>query len=332
MLSRPLTQLFSRGGSALRAVTATAAAASPAHSHSLPHQHSSVRSLNLHEYQSKALMDKFGVNTQRWRLAENAAEARSGAEDLKAAEFVVKAQVHAGGRGKGVFGSGFKGGVHLCTEPAEVEKLAGAMLGERLHTKQTSEEGVLVRKVMVCESLNFSREFYFAILMDRAYNGPVMVASPHGGMDIEQVAEDTPDQIYKEAVDIALGPQPAQTRRLAERMGFEGEAVIAEAQEQMHRLYELFVSSDATQVEINPLVQTDDARVFAVDAKINFDDNALYRQQEVLAMRDTTEEDPRDVRAEELGLSYVGMEGSIGCLGMCVCVVLCDIYMCASLT
>lgn len=259
-------------------------------------------------------MDKYGVNTQRWRLAETAAEARAGAEDLKAAEFVVKAQVHAGGRGKGVFGSGFKGGVHLCTEPADVERLAGSMLGERLHTKQTPEDGVLVRKVMVAESLQFSREFYFAILMDRAYNGPVMVASPHGGMDIEQVAEDTPEQIYKEGVDVVLGPQPEQTRRLAERMGFEGEEVMAAAQEQMCRLYDLFINSDATQVEINPLVQTDDKRVYAVDAKINFDDNALFRQQEVLAMRDTAEEDPRDVRAEKLGLSYVGMDGSIGCL------------------
>jgi len=269
------------------------------------------RHLNIHEYQSKSLMDKHGINTQKWRLATTAEEAESGAKELNAKELVVKSQIHAGGRGKGTFDNGFKGGVHLCKTPAEAKDLTAKMLGHKLVTKQTHADGVLVNRVMIAESLNFSKEKYFAIVMDRAAHGPVMVASPQGGMDIEQVAHDTPHLIYKEPIDINKGVQDHQTKRLAEKLGF---ARVPEAQEQMKRLYDLFIAADATQVEINPLVETDEDKVYCVDAKINFDDNASFRQKEIFSWRDTAEEDPREVEASKFDLNYIGMEGDIGCM------------------
>jgi succinyl-CoA synthetase beta subunit len=269
------------------------------------------RHLNIHEFQSKALMDKYGVNTQKWRLATNPTEAKKGAEELKAKELVVKAQIHAGGRGKGVFENGFKGGVQIASNAAEASDYASKMLGHRLITKQTHSSGVLVNKVMIAESLNFKKETYFAILMDRASQGPVMVASPQGGMDIEAVAHDTPHLIYKEAINIGKGVDPKQTKALAEKLGFKN---VAQAQEQMSRLYDLFLATDATQVEINPLVETDDGKVYCVDAKINFDDNAAFRQKEIFGWRDTAEEDPREVAASKFDLNYIGMEGDIGCM------------------
>jgi len=166
---------------------------------------------------------------------------------------------------------------------------------------------------MIAESLTFTsaNERYFAIVMDRAAQGPVLVASPQGGMDIEQVAHDTPHLIYKEVVDINDGIKPEQTKRLAEKLGF---AHVPEAQEQMKRLYDLFIAADATQVEINPLVETADKKIYCVDAKINFDDNAAYRQKEVFSWRDTAEEDPREVEASKFDLNYIGMDGDIGCM------------------
>jgi succinyl-CoA synthetase beta subunit len=271
-----------------------------------------ARFLNLHEYQSKALLDRHGANTQRWRLATNEREAKAGAEELAASEFVVKAQVHAGGRGKGHFSeSGFKGGVHLCNTPDEAQKLAGEMLGRHLVTKQTGGDGALVRSVMIVEALDFTRELYFAILLDRDHGGPVMVASTQGGMDIEKVAEETPELIFKEPVDIFKGIQPEQTERMAKALGFKN---IPQAQEQMARLYDMFISNDATQVEINPLVETDAGDVYCVDAKINFDDNAEFRQKDVFAQHDASEDDPREVAAAKHDLNYIGMDGNIGCM------------------
>jgi len=283
-----------------------------------------ARNLNIHEYQSKMLMDKHGVQIQRWRLATNPEEAEKGAKELKAKELVVKAQIHAGGRGKGHFDNGFKGGVHICKTPAEAKELTSKMLGHKLITKQTPPEGVLVQKVLINESINFSSEKYFAILMDRAYQGPVMVGSPAGGMDIEEVAAKTPDQIYKEPVDIFTGVRIEQTKKLAKQLGFKD---VDQAAQQMNRLYDLFIKSDATQVEINPFVETDDGRIIAVDAKINFDDNASFRQKDVFQMRDTTEEDPREVEASRYDLNYIGMDGSIGCMvnGAGLAMATCDI-------
>eukprot|EP01088_Endostelium_zonatum_P020888 TRINITY_DN7915_c0_g1_i1.p1 TRINITY_DN7915_c0_g1~~TRINITY_DN7915_c0_g1_i1.p1 ORF type:complete len:439 (-),score=125.22 TRINITY_DN7915_c0_g1_i1:66-1382(-) len=273
-----------------------------------------VRNLNLQEYRSKSLMDQFGVTTQKWRLATTAEEAVKGAKELNAKELVVKAQILAGGRGKGTFDNGFKGGVHLCTEPEKAGQLAGSMLGHKLRTKQTSPEGTLVSQVMIAESVDLKRELYFAILMDRAYKGPVMVASPQGGVDIEEVAEKTPELIFKEPISIETGIRPEQTRRLAEKLGFNTEAKIKDAAEQMERLYQLFLKTDATQVEVNPFAEVADGRVFAVDAKINFDDNAKFRQKNVFSMGDESESDPREVEAEKVGLNYIGMDGNIGCM------------------
>jgi len=272
-----------------------------------------VRHFNLHEYQSKELMSQYGVATQKFKVVDDTASAADIARSLGVEEIVVKAQIHAGGRGKGTFDSGLQGGVHLTRDVDEVRRLCERMLGHKLTTKQTTGDGVLVRKVMVAEALNIARETYFAIILDRNHNGPVMVASCEGGVDIEEVAAKTPDKIFQEAIDIAKGIQPEQTERLAKALGFTG-VRIAEAQKQMTNLYKLFDAIDATQVEINPLGETDTGRVVCFDAKINFDDNAEFRQKDIFAMRDLAEEDPREVDASRFGLNFVGMDGSIGCM------------------
>jgi succinyl-CoA synthetase beta subunit len=257
-------------------------------------------------------MDKYGVNTQKWRLAETPEQAKQAAIDLNCSEYVVKSQIHAGGRGKGEFDSGLKGGVHLSKDPEEVKRLSEKMLGYKLKTKQTPGAGVLVKKLMIAESLNFDRELYFAIVLDRANNGPVLVASPKGGMDIEQVAHDTPELIFKRKVNILKGIQPEDTLYIATKLGFHKN--IEKAQLQITRLYEMFEKTDAVQVEINPFVEISNGDVYCVDAKINFDDNAAYRQKEIYAMRDTTEEDPREVEASKYNLNYIGMDGNVGCM------------------
>jgi len=272
-----------------------------------------IRHLNLHEYQSKALMEKYGVRTQKFKVASTPEEAEKAARDLKVNEIVFKAQIHAGGRGKGHFTSGLKGGVHLSKDPKVVGEVSKKMLGYNLITKQTPPEGSPVRKVMVAEALDIARETYFAILMDRGFGGPVMVASPEGGVDIEAVAEKTPHLIFKEPIDIKKGVQPAQTRKLAEKLGFKGSKIDA-ASEQMQRLYKLFIGVDATQVEINPFGETPQGEVVCFDAKINFDDNAEFRQKDVFAQRDFEMEDPREAAAAKFNLNYIGMEGNIGCL------------------
>jgi succinyl-CoA synthetase beta subunit len=270
-----------------------------------------VRNLNIHEYQSKILLDRFSINTQRWKLASSPEEAERNATELAAKEFVVKAQIHAGGRGKGVFDNGFQGGVHLCKTASEVRSLCERMLGHSLITKQTPPEGVRVKKVMICESLSFLKEYYFAIVLDRKVQGAVMIVSPQGGMDIESVAKATPHLIFTEPIDPFVGVEPEQTRRLANKLGFKD---IAQAQEQMRRLYNLFVNCDATQVEINPFVETVDHKVYCVDAKLNFDDNAAFRRADIFEMQDHAEEDPREVAAHQHGLNYIGMDGDIGCM------------------
>ena len=280
-----------------------------------------VRNLNLHEYQSKTIMERYGVNVQKGREATTAEGALEAAKWVKEgnpeAEIILKAQIHAGGRGKGTFTNGMKGGVKICDEPAEVGDFAGQMLGNTLVTHQTGPEGQDVNVVLVNEGISIDSEKYFAILMDRAYNGPVIVASKAGGMDIEEVAEKTPELIISEAVDIEAGLQPEQTKRIAEELGFLPEN-IPNAQAQMQALYDLFLGTDATQVEINPFAEgsyvNGKSEVFCVDAKLNFDDNAVFRQRDVFDMRDTSMEDERDVAAEAVGLNYIGLDGNIGCM------------------
>ncbi|KAH9249391.1 hypothetical protein BASA81_012922 [Batrachochytrium salamandrivorans] len=280
-----------------------------------------VRFLNLHEFQSKTVMDKYGVNTQRGEACTSAAEAKKIAQAIKAknpnAELILKAQIHAGGRGKGTFVDGFKGGVKVCNTPEEVEGFAKKMLGNTLVTIQTGPAGQKVNTVLVNEGIQINSEKYFAILMDRKYNGPVIIASAKGGMDIETVAHDTPELIVKEPVDIVTGVLPEQSLRVAQAIGFKKEN-IPQAQKQIAALFELFKNTDATQVEINPFSEgkysNEKETVFCVDAKLNFDDNATFRQKDIFAMRDKSMEDPRDVKAEEVGLNFVGLDGNIGCL------------------
>ena len=269
--------------------------------------------MNIHEYQAKQLFERFNVATPKAGYAETPEEAEKVAAGLNTSNLVVKAQIHAGGRGKGTFTSGFKGGVKLCATPAEARELAKKMLGQTLVTHQTGPAGKVVRKVLVAESVDIAREVYFAILMDRATGAPVVVASTEGGVEIETVAEEHPEKIIREPVHPLLGLQPFQTLKLGRQLDFHGDQLKA-ASKLFANLYKLFVSLDCSLVEINPLVVTTKGEVFALDAKFNFDDNALYRHKEILAMRDVHEEDPREVEASKFSLNYIGLEGNIACL------------------
>jgi succinyl-CoA synthetase beta subunit len=270
--------------------------------------------MNIHEYQAKELFEKFGVPTPQGQVADTAEAAQAAATALSAAgQLVVKAQVHAGGRGKGTFKNGFKGGVHLVESPAQAGEVAGQMIGQTLVTHQTGEEGKLVRKVLIAQSVDIEKEYYLAILMDRESRGPVIVASTEGGVNIEDVAEHTPEKILNEKVHPLLGLQAYQIRKLASKLGLGGGQGKAFGK-LLNALYKLFIDCDCSMVEINPLVITKDGDVLALDAKFNFDDNALYRHPDIEAMRDLEEEDPREVEASKYGLNYIGLDGSIACL------------------
>ena len=269
--------------------------------------------MNIHEYQAKKLFERFNVATPKGAPAETPEEAERVAAGLNTSNLVVKAQIHAGGRGKGTFTNGFKGGVKLCTTPAEARELAKKMLGQTLVTHQTGPTGKVVRKVLVVESVDIAREVYVAILMDRASEAPVVVASTEGGVEIERVAEEHPEKIIREPVHPLLGLQPFQALKLGRQLDFRGDQLKA-ASKLLANLYNLFVSLDCSLVEINPLVVTKGGEVLALDAKFNFDDNALYRHKEVLEMRDLYEEDPREVEASKFRLNYIGLEGNIACL------------------
>src|SRR5439155_6621693 len=221
--------------------------------------------------------------------------------------------IHAGGRGKGTFANGFKGGVHLCKKPGEAREIAGKMLGQTLVTHQTGAAGRVVNKVLVAQSAQIAREVYFAILLDRATAAPLIVASTEGGVEIEAVAAKSPEKIIREAIDPLAGLQPFQTRKLAKQLSFES-SQLKRTSKLFEGLYRTFVAFDCSMVEVNPLVVTANGDVLALDAKFNFDDNALYRHPEIAAMRDIAEEDPREVEASKHGLSYIGLDGNIACL------------------
>jgi succinyl-CoA synthetase beta subunit len=269
--------------------------------------------MNIHEYQAKELMQKFGVATPQGAVAGTPEEAEAIARKLNTSDLVIKAQIHAGGRGKGTFKNGYKGGVKLVKSPEEIKEAAAKMLGETLVTAQTGPEGKLVSKVMVAISKNPVRELYFAIVLDREAQAPVIIASTKGGMNIEDVAHETPELIMNMRVDPAIGLQPYQSRKLAEYLDLKGK-FLKPACEIFQALYTLFVSTDCSLVEINPLCTTDKDEVLALDAKFNFDDNALFRHPDIVAYRDITEEDPREVEASKFGLNYIGLDGNIACL------------------
>ncbi len=272
-----------------------------------------LRFMNIHEYQAKALLEKFGAATMRGQVASTPEEAERIARQLGVNNLVVKAQIHAGGRGKGVFTNGYKGGVQLCKTSSQVRDAAEAMLGQTLVTHQTGPVGRVVSKVLVAEAAEIDREIYFAILLDRALAGPVIVASREGGVNIEDVAAKNPEKIIREPVSPALGLQPSQTRKLAKQLGFSS-LEMRPACKLFDSLYKLFVKCDCSLIEINPMVVTKKGEVLALDAKLNFDDNALSRQPEILAMRDISEEDPREVEASKSHLNYIGLDGDIACM------------------
>lgn len=270
--------------------------------------------MNIHEYQAKELLIKFGVATPQGSVAATPDEAKKIAQSLNHnTTLVVKAQVHAGGRGKGTFKNGFKGGVHLCRTPDEVYNVSEKMLGQILVTHQTGEEGRLVRKILIAEAEEIQRELYFAILLDRAENCPVIVASEQGGVDIEKVAAETPELIFREKVHPLLGLQAYQTRKLTQLLNLTAEQSKLAAK-LFSNLYQLFIRCDCSLVEINPLVVTKNGDVKVLDAKFGFDDNALYRHPEIAAYRDLEEEDPREVEASRFSLNYIGLDGNIACL------------------
>jgi succinyl-CoA synthetase beta subunit len=269
--------------------------------------------MNIHEYQAKELLEKFGVATTRGKVAGSPDEAEQIARELAPAEVVVKAQIHAGGRGKGIFANGFKGGVHVCKTPEEAREIASQMLGQTLVTHQTGPAGRIVNKVLVVEAAEIAREIYFAIIRDRPTAAPLIVASTEGGVEIETVAAKAPEKIIRESISPLAGLQPFQTRKLAKELGFESSQLKA-ASKSFDGLYRAFVGLDCSMVEVNPLVVTPKGEVLALDAKFNFDDSALYRHPEVVAMRDTAEEDPREVEASKHGLNYIGLDGNIACL------------------
>jgi len=269
--------------------------------------------MNIHEYQAKELLQKFDVATTRGRVAATLDEAEHIARELGDIDIVVKAQIHAGGRGKGSFKNGFKGGVHVRKTPDEVRDVAAKMLGQILVTHQTGPAGRLVNKVLVAESADIAREIYFAVLLDRATAAPLIVASTEGGVEIEAVAAKSPEKIIREPIDPLAGLQPHQARKLASQLGFES-SQLKKASKLFDGLYRTFIAYDCSMVEVNPLVVTNKGEVLALDAKFNFDDNALYRHSEIAAMRDIAEEDPREVEASKHGLNYIGLDGNIACL------------------
>ena len=261
--------------------------------------------MKIHEYQAKALLREFGVAVPKGEVADTPAQAREIAQRL-GGKVVVKAQIHAGGRGKG-------GGIKLADDPASAERAAGQVLGMMLKTPQTPPEGIKVRKVLVEEASAIERELYLSITLDRARATHVVMASQAGGMEIEEVAAQTPDKILREWTHPALGLGDFQGRRLAFGLGFAGDQ-LKQAVPLIRNLFAVYLAKDCSLAEINPLVVTRDGRVFALDAKLNFDDNALYRHGDIVGLRDIHEEDPLDVEASKYGLNYIKLDGNVGCM------------------
>ena len=262
--------------------------------------------MKIHEYQGKAILAPFGVPIPRGKMATTAAEAGAIARELGGAVSVVKAQIHAGGRGKG-------GGVKVVKSAEEAEKVAAQILGMQLVTHQTGPAGQKVSRVLVEEGLAIKRELYFGMLIDRATQSPVIMASSAGGMDIEEVAASTPHLILKEIVDPGVGLAGFQARKIAFGIGLEG-AQIGQAVKLLQALYQAFIGSDASLIEINPLIVTAEGNLLALDAKVTFDDNAMFRHKDYAALRDTDEEDPLEVEASKYSLNYIRLDGTIGCM------------------
>ncbi|KAJ6319202.1 hypothetical protein OIU78_014766 [Salix suchowensis] len=289
-------------------------------------QHQQLRRLNIHEYQGAELMGKYGVNVPKGVAVSSLEEVKKTIQDVfpGESELVVKSQVLAGGRGLGKFKNGFQGGVHIV-KADKIEETAGKMLGQILVTKQTGSQGKVVsklfsssnislkRKVYLCEKLSLVNEMYFAIMLDRTTAGPLIIACKKGGTSIEDLAEKFPDLIIKVPIDVFKGITDEDAAKIVDGLALK----VADRKnsiEQVKKLYKLFCECDCTLLEINPIAETSDKQLVAADAKLNFDDNASFRQKEIFALRDPTQEDPREVAAAMADLNYIGLDGEIGCM------------------
>ncbi len=265
--------------------------------------------MKIHEYQGKAILKRFGVSVPRGEMAETREEAEAAARNLFGAGVsgvVVKAQIHAGGRGKG-------GGVKIAKSVDEAGEIAAKMLGMKLVTHQTGPEGRIVRRLLIEETLPIEKELYLGILVDRVEGKPVFMASAAGGMEIEQVAAETPEKILKQHIDPGMDLEPFQARKIAFQLGLKPPQINPGVQF-LTGLYRAFLDTDASLVEINPFISCTDGRLFALDAKLNFDDNALFRHPDIRELRDITEEDPLEVEASKYSLNYIKLDGNVGCM------------------
>lgn len=270
--------------------------------------------MNIHEHQAKELFAIYGVACQLGKIATTPEEIAGALVDFPdTGKIVVKAQIHAGGRGKGTFLDGYKGGVKLASSKKEAAEIAEKMLGNTLVTQQTGPAGRQVQTVYFTKATDIEKEYYLAILLDRATSKPVIIASTEGGMDIEKVAEELPDKIIRTFIDPTIGIQSFQARQIAFALGFEGEQ-IKQMTKLVMGLYRLFDEKDCAMVEINPLITTPEGNIMALDAKVSFDDNALFRQSDIRNLRDLNEEDPKEIEASKYGLNYIALDGNIACL------------------
>ena len=273
--------------------------------------------MNVHEYQAKEVFKRFGIPVPEGQVAETAADAEKAATKLNASPIVVKAQIHAGGRGKGRFkehGPDGPGGVKLVKTPAEAKAMAEKMLGKTLVTKQTGEHGRVVKKVYLTVGADIEKELYAAVVLDRKLKKPVLMVSPAGGMDIEEVADKTPEKIWKEPIDPLTGLLPFQASRCARFIGLKPGDQVKEGAKLLQGLAKAFMETDASLAEVNPLIVTKDGKVLALDAKANFDDNGIERHHDIAAYRDKNEEEPAETQAKEFDLSYIALDGDIGCM------------------
>ncbi len=270
--------------------------------------------MNIHEFQAKELFADFGVPVSKGVSVKSADQIDNALQQLPAGPVVVKAQIHAGGRGKGTFTDGFKGGVHICDDTKSAAETAKKMLGNTLVTHQTGPEGKVVKTIYLVDVCDIEKEYYLAITLDRASGCPGIIASTEGGVEIETVADESPEKITKVLVDPAQGLQPFHKRQVAFGLGFSDKAQLKQMDALLTGLYQFYWEKDASMVEVNPLVTTPDGNIVALDAKVGFDESAMYRHPDILALRDLDEEDPKEVEAGKHGLSYIALDGNIACL------------------
>ncbi|XP_075235430.1 succinyl-coenzyme A synthetase beta subunit, ADP-forming [Lycorma delicatula] len=275
-------------------------------------QNQQKRNLNVHEHVSYSLLKEAGIPVPNFGVAKTKQEAKEIAKKLNVKDIVLKAQVLAGGRGKGAFKGGLKGGVRTVFSPEEAEEIAGKMLNDYLITKQTGAAGRICNAVMVAERKFPRREFYFAVMMERSFSGPVLIASSQGGVNIEEVAAENPEAITYEPIDITKGLSKEQAVNIAVKVGLSEKK--DQTADMLLKLYDLFIKKDASLIEINPYAEDSSGNYFSLDAKCRFDDNADFRQQEIFKLRDWTQEDKKEVEAAKYNLNYIALDGDIGCM------------------